>query len=88
MLQCTETVSIFWAVIFGAGDACVRIDLWSILGAFAVFIAIVAGLQWIARRLWSRAKATKIATPKAENDPRPYQDNPRFRDSAIRSTRR
>ncbi len=87
---CSETVSILFALIFGAGDACVRIDLWSILSAFGAFMVIVVILQWIARRVWARVSAvpevTKPESPVTSD--RPFEDNPHYRDSAIRSLRR
>lgn len=52
--NCSETVSILYAAIFGAGDACVRLDLWSIGTAFAVFILLVMIAQFAARKLWAR----------------------------------
>ena len=51
---CSETVSVLYAVIFGAGDACVRLDLWSLGSAFAAFIVLVVIAQFAARRLWAR----------------------------------
>ena len=51
---CSETVSILYAAIFGAGDACVRIDLWSLGTAFAVFILLVMIAQFAARAAWVR----------------------------------
>ena len=52
--ECTETVSILWAAIFGAGEACVDMSASSLIPAFAAFIALVIALQWVARKLWAR----------------------------------
>ncbi len=51
---CNETVSVLYAVIFGAGDACVRLDLWSLGWAFVAFIVLVVIAQFAARKLWAR----------------------------------
>ena len=84
---CEETVSILYALVFGAGEACVRIDLWSILSAFAVFMVCVVILQRIVRRLLARpAPQSRVANE--ETAERPYDDDPNYRESAIRSTRR
>ena len=90
MAACTQTVSILYALFFGAGEACVRIDLWSILSAFAVFMVVVVMLQWIARRMWGRLTSTpQTEGQDTDTQPdRPFEDNPHYRDSAIRSTRR
>ena len=90
MAMCNETVSILYALIFGAGEACVRIDLWSILTAFGAFMVIVVILQWIARRIWARfTEGPGMATPNSPSpSDKPFEDNPRYRESAIRSSRR
>ena len=87
---CAETVSILYALVFGAGEACVRIDLWSILSAFAAFMVIVVIIQWIARRMWARVTAPPIARePHAPStSERPFEDDPHYQNSAIRSSRR
>jgi hypothetical protein len=87
---CTQTVSILYAIAFGAGEACVRIDLWSILSAFAAFIGIVMVAQFIMRRLWARITHPKqtysdIQDPKVD---RPIVDDPNYTNSAIRSAKR
>jgi len=92
--ECRETVSILYALTFGAGDACIDIGVWSLMSAFAAFILIVVILQLLARRLWARL--TRVP---ADNAPRPdaaagrpldkpFQDDPTYKDSAIRSSRR
>ena len=92
--ECAETVSILYALVFGAGEACVRIDIWSILSAFAVFIMGVVILQVLARRLWARLTRrphTGESMEVGEQSPRtdkPYHDDPSYRHSAIRSSRR
>ncbi|WP_108815546.1 hypothetical protein [Loktanella sp. Alg231-35] len=65
---CSETVSVLYAVIFGAGDACVRLDLWSLGSAFAAFIVLVVIAQFAARKLWSR-----IAQPPFDHDVAEHQ---------------
>lgn len=57
---CRETVSILYAMLFGAGDACVRLDLWSLGSAFAVFIILVLIAQFAARKLWARLTQTPV----------------------------
>jgi hypothetical protein len=88
---CTETVSILYAVIFGVGDACVSFSTGSILAAFAAFIVIVVVAQFLARRLWARLTQTpRIDTPdpSRSNEDHPFRDDPNYRDSAIRSSKR
>lgn len=48
---CTETVSIPYALIFGAGEACVNVSMWSLLWLLIPFAVAVMGLQWVANRL-------------------------------------
>lgn len=88
--ECQETVSILNALVFGANGACVRIDIWSLLSAFAVFMGIVIILQWGARRVFARPHrpvVNQAPEPEPANQ-KPYQDDPNYRDSAIRSSRR
>ncbi len=89
-LTCGETVSILYALIFGAGEACVRIDLWSILSAFGAFMIVVVIAQFIARRTWARLTAPRTVTPhkKEPSIDRPFKDDPNYQDSAIRTTKR
>ena len=90
LMECAETVSILYAMIFGAGDACVRIDLVSVLSAFAVFMVIVVLLQLAVKRLLAKRNARPVQTveaPRAKRD-KPFDDDPEYRDSAIRSSRR
>lgn len=89
--NCRETVSILYAIVFGAGDACIMLSTSSILIAFGAFIGVVVVAQFIARRLW--AKLTQPKTFKSETfiDPvgdHPYTDDPNYVDSAIRSSKR
>jgi hypothetical protein len=92
--ECTETVSILYALVLGAGEACVRIDIWSILSAFAAFMVIVVILQFLARRLWARvtrvpdAQESIAAVERTPRNDKPFHDDPSYRDSAIRSSRR
>lgn len=51
--RCTETVSILYAVIFGADGACVEISIGSLFWAFAAFIVLVVIAQFFARKLWA-----------------------------------
>ncbi|MDF0601129.1 hypothetical protein P1J78_10340 [Psychromarinibacter sp. C21-152] len=48
---CKETVSPLWALIFGAGDACIEMSMWSILLLILPFAAFVMVLQFVANRL-------------------------------------
>ncbi len=95
--NCTETVSILHAIIFGADGACIMLSMGSILWALGAFFVAVVIAQFIARKLW--AKVTQPASAPEYSldldvdvaDPvkdSPYSDDPNYRDSAIRSTRR
>ncbi len=92
LFECTQTVSILHALIFGAGDACIRLDLVSILTAFGAFIAIVVFLQFLARQAWVRLIAPRkptdhdAGTTGAQDTP--FQDDPNYSQSAIRTSRR
>ncbi|WP_333713019.1 hypothetical protein [Yoonia sp.] len=93
--ECSETVSILYALVFGAGEACVRIDIWSILSAFAAFMVGVVILQVLARRLWARltqgpdiGESLSEAAPSEPRTDKPFHDDPSYRHSAIRSSRR
>lgn len=87
---CEQTVSILYAIVFGAEGACISIGLWSILSAFAAFMLLVVLAQWVARRIWTRLRqepsdmGEDIAPPYAP----PVKDDPKYKDSAIRSGRR
>ena len=89
--DCTETVSILYALVFGADGACIMLSTGSILSAFAAFMVLVIIAQFIARKLW--AKLTDPGTPMADDQiaptgDHPYRDDPKYRDSAIRSSKR
>jgi len=87
---CAETVSILYAVIMGAGDACIRIDIWSILTALGAFLVIVVIAQFLARKLWAKL-TTAPKTFSDVHDPRvdrPIKDDPNYKNSAIRSAKR
>ena len=89
-IECAETVTILYALLLGAGDACVRIDLWSILSAFGAFMVIVVLAQYAARKLWARLtrpseRFTDTHDPKVD---RPIVDDPNYQNSAIRSSKR
>lgn len=47
---CTTTVSVLEALVFGAGEACISVGMWSVLGALLPFVVGVTILQFIARR--------------------------------------
>jgi hypothetical protein len=87
---CTETVSILYAIVFGAGSACIMLDLWSILSAFGAFIALVVIAQFIARKLWARISQPKPAFTDLHDRAvdHPIVDDPNYKNSAIRSTKR
>lgn len=88
--ECTETVSILYAIVFGIGEACVRIDLWSILSAFGVFVLAVVIAQYVARKIWARVTRprTAFSDERAPTVNHPIVDDPNYRNSAIRSTKR
>jgi hypothetical protein len=87
---CTQTVSILYAIVFGAGDACILLDIWSILSAFGVFIAFVVIAQFFARKLWARISQPKPAFTDLHDRTvdHPIVDDPNYKNSAIRSTKR
>ncbi|EBA13500.1 hypothetical protein [Roseobacter sp. CCS2] len=89
--DCTETVSILYAIVFGADGACIEMSTTSILTAFGAFMVLVVILQFFARWLWR--KLIQRPDPIAQDyvDPprdTPYHDNPQYRNSAIRSSKR
>lgn len=89
--DCTETVSILYALIFGTDGACVLLSTGSILSAFAAFMVIVVLAQFLARKLWKKMTTPRIVLDAAMPDPKgdhPYDDDPNYRDSAIRSVKR
>lgn len=88
--ECAETVSILYAVTMGAGDACIRIDIWSILTAFGGFIVLVVIAQFAARKLWARLTAvpTRFSDVHDPRVDRPIEDDPNYKNSAIRTAKR
>lgn len=94
--DCTETVSILQAIVFGADGACVMLSTGSILTAFAAFILVVMIVQFLARRLWTKLIQKSLPVENDFSDPtfieptgdHPFHDDPNYRDSAIRSTKR
>ena len=88
--NCTQTVSILYAMIFGAGEACIMLDLWSILSAFGAFIVLVVILQVFARKLWARISQPKPAFTDLHDQSvdQPIVDDPNYKNSAVRSTKR
>lgn len=70
--NCTETISLLRALVFGAGDACVLISVPSILGLIVPFVAIVVALQWLARRVLLGPPA-RAARPERNAFPRTGQ---------------
>ena len=89
--ECTETVSILYAVVFGAGDACVLISMSSILTALGAFLVLVLIAQFIARRLWAHVRAPRevIAQEPTETVERgAIIDDPNYSNSAIRTSKR
>ena len=88
--SCAQTVSILYAIIFGAGDACILLDLWSILSVFGVFMVLVVIAQFVARKLWARISRpnpvfTDLHDPSVDHL---IVDDPNYENSAIRSTKR
>ena len=89
--ECAVTVSILYAIVFGAGDACIMVSMGSVLTALGAFMVLVIFAQFIARRLWARLRAPsppprqrRIGTIMDD----PIADDPNYEDSAIRSSRR
>lgn len=89
--ECAETVSILYAIVFGAGNACVRISMPSVLLALVAFFVAVFIVQFIARKVWARVTAPRVAPQMPEID-RPVHgsivDDPNYAKSAIRSNKR
>ncbi len=89
--DCTETVSILYAVVFGADGACIALSTPSILTAFGAFMVLVVVAQFLARKLWKKlidipAQVEEDTRPVPKSSP--YRDDPKYRNSAIRSTKR
>lgn len=89
--ECTQSVTVLYAAVFGAGDACIRLDTWSLLWAIAAFILLVLVAQFAARKLWARvtqpqaAPAMEADTPVTQSA---IKDDPKYKDSAIWSRKR
>ena len=89
--DCTETVSILHAIVFGADGACVEISIGSILAALTAFTVLVVIAQFFARKLWAKLlrpnipDTTQHAMPEEDH---PFSDDPNYRDSAIRPSKR
>ena len=75
---CSETVSILYALIFGAGDACINLSIGSLLGLFAGFLLALFALQYLARRLVARMTRPP-AQPFDPSDPTAPSDQPKPR---------
>jgi hypothetical protein len=89
--DCVETVSILYAVVFGAGDACVTLSMSSILTALGAFFVLVIIAQFVARKLWARVRqphAPLSETVVAQHNNDTITDDPNYQNSAIRSSRR
>lgn len=89
--ECTETVSILYAIVFGAGDACIMLGMGSLLTALVAFLVLVIIAQFIARKLWkglrepdTPPRRRRIGTIMDD----PVSDDPDYDDSAIWSSRR
>jgi hypothetical protein len=88
---CIQTVSILDAIIFGANGACIDVSTGSILAAFAAFMGLVVIAQFLARRLWTkltRPDTTVAPDPFTPEQDHPFSDDPNYRDSAIRPSKR
>ncbi|MGJ8587236.1 MAG: hypothetical protein ACSHXW_03710 [Yoonia sp.] len=88
---CTETISILYAIVFGADGACIDVSTGSILAAFAAFMVLVVMAQFVARRLWTkltRPNISDVPDPVTPTEDHPFSDDPNYRDSAIRSSKR
>ncbi|MEM9970949.1 MAG: hypothetical protein AAF762_07600 [Pseudomonadota bacterium] len=64
MGRCEETVSFLWAMIFGAGEACVDMGVTSLVTAIVAFMVAVAALRfvgsWVIRRAFSAPSAREL----------------------------
>lgn len=55
---CDRTVSVWYAILFGSGDACVEISAWSVLQLLLPFAAAILLLQYVVNRvLFGRRRA-------------------------------
>ncbi len=89
--ECAETVSILYAIVFGAGDACVLLSMPSVLTALVAFFVAVFAAQFIARKIWARVRAPKTTQelPVLDEPVRgSIVDDPNYANSAIRSNTR
>lgn len=89
--ECTETVSMLYAAVFGADGACIELSVTSILTAFGAFMVLVVIAQFFARLLWRKLRQRGTLIEDDYIDPAgntPFDDDPKYRDSAIRSTKR
>ncbi len=89
--NCTETVSILYAIVFGADGACIELSTASILSAFAAFIVLVVIAQFFARKLWQKLTQPRAPIEDSFAPPpkdTPFRDDPKYRDTAIRSSKR
>jgi uncharacterized membrane protein len=85
---CTETVSLLYAIVFGADGACVNIGMSSLIWAFVAFIVLVVIAQFFARKLWR-----KLRNAPAQSQGRRvgtiYDDGPdEIDEGPVRSSRR
>jgi len=88
---CAETVSILYALVFGADGACIMLSLGSILSAFVAFMVLVVIAQFVARKLWAKLMQKNVPAEDDFIDPvgdHPYRDDPNYQHSAIRSAKR
>lgn len=89
--DCAETVSILYAIVFGADGGCIALSTTSILTAFGAFMILVIIAQFIARWLWKKLVQPNARLEEEFTDPpraTPYHDDPKYRDSAIRPSKR
>ena len=88
---CAETVSILYALVFGADGACIMLSLGSILSAFAAFMVLVVIAQFVARKLWAKLMDKNVPVEDDfidQSSDHPYSDDPNYQHSAIRSAKR
>jgi hypothetical protein len=87
---CKETICILYSIVFGTGKACILLEIWSILSAFGTFIALVVIAQFFASRLWARISRPKPAFTDLHDRAvdHPIMDDPNYKNSAIRLTKR
>lgn len=89
---CRETVSVIEALIFGAGDACIDLNMPSLLSGVALFIGCVVALRiigsWALRQAFGALRRPKEMPESPSHMPEDEALQRMPYESPIRSTRR